>query len=272
MSAALTVPTTYSSTAPVWRRHVELVRLSAVRQLRARYRGSAFGVLWSFANPLLTTAIYTAIFGSAFARYYGGSTSRYVVSAFVGVAVVTYFLQATGEALVAVVGNGGLLNKIAIDPETFPAAAIAANTFQQALTVFPVLILISAFATHDPLRVVLVPFVIAAIVLMTLGISVTLSVLYVFFRDLAYLWGIIGFVLWLSSPVFYPPELVPAAVRTFLGVNPVGMAIGALREVTINRGPVAFGTIGWFFVASVLVACAGHVLFRRLRPEFMDLL
>jgi len=255
-----------------WRRHFELVRLSANRQLRARYRGSAFGVLWSFVNPVLMTAIYASIFGTAFARYYGGSTSRYVVSAFVAVAVVTYFLQATGESLVAVVSSGGLLNKIAIDPETFPVAAVAANTFQQGITTFPAILLVSVFVTHDPVRAVLVPCVLAALVLMTLGISVALSALYVFFRDLSYLWGIIGFVLWLSSPVFYPAELVVAAVRRFLVINPVGLAIGAVREVSIATGPVDFGIILRFVLFAVVIAVTGHALFRRLRPEFMDLL
>jgi ABC-type polysaccharide/polyol phosphate export permease len=272
MSTALGAQSRTLPNATGWRRYFELVRLSAVRQLRSRYRGSAFGVLWSFANPLLTTAIYTAIFGAAFARYYGNSTSRYVISALVGVIIVTYFLQATGEALPTVVGSGALLNKIAIDPETFPMAAVAANTFQQLMTTFPVLLLIAMLATHDPVRVLLVPFVLAGVVLMTLGISLGISALYVFFRDLSYLWPIVGFVLWLSSPVFYPAALVPATVRQFLVFNPVGMAIGAAREVTLGMGSLDIATIAKFLIASLVVAGLGHALFVRLRPEFMDLL
>jgi lipopolysaccharide transport system permease protein len=272
VSIALDARSATLAPAVNWRRHFELVRLSANRLLRARYRGSAFGVLWSFVNPVLMTAIYAAIFGTAFARYYDGSTSRYVVSAFVAVAVVTYVLQATGDALVAVVSSGGLLNKIAIDPETFPVAAVAANTFQQGITTFPVIVLTALFVTHDPLRVMLVPFVLAGVVLMTMGISVALSALYVFFRDLSYLWGIIGFVLWLSSPVFYPAALVAPAVRRFLVFNPVGMAIGAIREVAIGVGPIDFALVLRFLTVGAIIAVLGHALFRRLRPDFMDLL
>ena len=218
------------------------------------------------------TAIYASIFGTAFARYYGGSTSRYVISAFVAVAVVTYVMQATGEALVSVVASGGLLNKIAIDPETFPVAAVAANTFQQTMTTFPAILLVSLVVTHDPVRAVLVPCVLAGVVLLTLGLSVALSALYVFFRDISYLWGIVGFVLWLSSPVFYPAELVVPTVRQFLVFNPVGMAIAAIREVTIGTGPLDFAVVLRFLTVAVLIAVLGHALFRRLRPEFMDLL
>jgi homopolymeric O-antigen transport system permease protein len=270
ISAAFTAPSADPRRA--MRRRVELVRLSAVRQLRARYRGTAFGVLWSFANPVLTTAIYTALFGTAFARYYGGSQTSYLLSAFVGVVVVTFFLQSTSEALVSVVNSGALLNKIAVEPEIFPVASVAANAFQQMITTFPVIVVIAALETHDPLRVILIPFVAAGIALMSLGFSLALAALYVFFRDLAYLWSIVAFLLWVSSPVFYPPELVPPAVRAFVSVNPVAMAIGALREVTLATQPLHLGLVARFLAASVIVAFAGHALFTKLRSEFMDLL
>jgi ABC-type polysaccharide/polyol phosphate export permease len=254
------------------RRHVEVVRMSAIRLLKTRYRGTSLGVLWSFANPLLLTALYTTIFGTAFASYYGGSIARYVFSAFVGVAVVIFFSQATTEALTTVVGNGGLLNKIALDPETFPIAAIAANAFQQLTTTFPVVMLLSAFLTHDPIRVLLVPIVFAGVLLLCTGFGLTLATLYVFFRDLLYMWGIIGFVIWMTCPVFYPAALVPAGVRPWLTMNPVGMGIGALREVALGRGPVDYGLVGQFLAVAVACALIGHTIFRALQRDFMDLL
>jgi len=253
-------------------RHIELVRISALRQLKARYRGTSLGVLWSFANPLLMTALYTVIFGTAFASYYGGSISRYVFSAFVGVVVVTFFTQATNEALGAVVANGGLLNKIALDSETFPVAAIAANAYQQLVTTVPIMLILSAVLTHDPIRVILVPVVFAAVVALCAGIGLALAAGYVFFRDLLYLWGVFGFVIWMTCPVFYPAALVPVTVRPLLSVNPVGMAIGALREVALGRGAIDFGTIGRFVLIAAVIAGLGHAIFRRLRREFMDLL
>ncbi len=253
------------------RRQLDLIRISALRQLKARYRGTALGVMWSFANPLLMTALYTTIFGTAFASYYGSKTT-YVFSAFVGVVVVTFFLQATGEALGAVVANGGLLNKIAIDPEIFPIAAIAANTFQQSITAFPVILVLSAFLTHDPVRVLLVPVVLAGIVALVAGFGLVLATLYVFFRDLSYLWGIVGFVFWMTSPVFYPAELVPALVRHWVALNPVAMGISALREVTLAHGPLHSGTIVVFLIVAAAAALIGHVMFRSLRRDFMDLL
>ncbi len=249
-----------------------LVRISSVRSLRVRYRGSALGVLWSFANPLLLTAVYTAIFGTAFSRYYDGSVTRYLLSVFVGLVVVTFFLNATGEALGSVVANGFLLNKIPVAPETFPLAAIIANLFQQLLTTFPLVLILSAVVARDPVRLLLVPVVMLSVTMLTAGVGLTLAALFVFFRDLQYLWGIVGFILWLTSPMFYPAEVVPLAVRPYLKLNPVAHDITALREVVINRGPIHFGEIGLALATGTVVMLLGALVFRATRRDFMDLL
>ena len=246
--------------------------MSAIRQLKTRYRGTFLGVLWSFANPILMTVLYAVLFGTAFSSYYGGSVIRYVFSAFVAVVVVTFFSQSTADALVSVVSNGGLLNKIAVDPETFPIASIAANAFQQSITTFPLIILLAAVITHDPLRVVLAPIVLAAVVALVAGFGLGLAALFVFFRDLSHLWAVISFIFWMTSPVFYPAALVPEKVRPWFEINPVGLAIGAMRDVALGRGPIDFLLIGKFIVVAVIFLSAGHLLFRAKRKQFMDLL
>jgi ABC-type polysaccharide/polyol phosphate export permease len=212
------------------------------------------------------------LFGTAFATYYGGSIIRYVLSAFVGVLVVTFFSQGTSEALSSVVSNGGLLNKIAVEPEIFPIAAIAANVFQQTITTFPIIVVLTAVLTHDPIHVALVPVVLIALVALVAGFGLALSALFVFFRDLSHLWGVISFVFWMTSPVFYPAALVPEKVRPWFEINPVGLAIAALRDVVLGRGPVDMVLIGKFVLIAAVFASLGHVIFSANRRHFMDLL
>lgn len=271
MSPSVTAAPLTSRRNTSLRRSLDVIRISALRALKVRYRGTALGVLWSFASPVLMTAVYTAIFGTAFSRYYGGSVPRYVLSAFVGLAVVTFFVTATSEALGSVVGNGSLLNKIALSPAVFPLSSVAANLFQQLMTTVPVLLVISVLVTHDPLRIVLFPLVLLGITLLTTGFGLALAALFVFFRDLAHLWGIIGFVLWLTSPVFYPAEVAPPQVRPWLAFNPVGIEVSALREVVLGSGPVHFGTVAAGLVYGVVACLLGAALFQSTRRDFMDL-
>jgi len=256
----------------VSRRQLDIIRMSAIRQLKARYRGTFLGVLWSFANPILMTVLYTVLFGTAFKAYYGGSFVRYLFSVFVAVVVVTFFSQGTAEALTAVVSNGGLLNKIAIDSETFPIAAIAANAFQQAITTFPLIVILAAVITHDPWRVILAPIVLASLLALVAGFGLALSALFVFFRDLSYLWGVVSFIFWMTSPVFYPAALVPERVRPWFEINPVGLSIAAIREVTLQQGPIDVMLITKCVFSSLLILFVGHSIFRATRKHFMDLL
>jgi homopolymeric O-antigen transport system permease protein len=268
MATALYEPTV----AGRLRRSTELIRISAFRALKVRYRGTALGVLWSFFIPVLMTAVYTAIFGTAFSKYYDGSVTRYVLSAFVGLVIVTFFMNGTTEALVSVVANGQLLNKIALPPLIFPVAAVVANVFQQGVTTFPIVFVMSIVVTHDPVRVILVPVVLASVVLLVSGFALALSALYVFFRDLPHLWAIVGFILWLTSPLFYPIDVVPLQIRVWFTLNPVSQSITALREVTITRGPLHLGPILVAFVTGVAALAIGAWIFRVTRRSFMDLI
>jgi lipopolysaccharide transport system permease protein len=249
-----------------------LIRMTALRSLKVRYRGTILGVLWSFANPVMMTAVYTAIFGPAYLKYYDGSILRYVASAFVGLVVVSFFLGTTTEALVSVVGNGMLLNKIAVPPAVFPLSAVAANLFQQGVTTFPILLVISALVTHDPLRIVLTPVVLVALSLLAGGFALALSALYVYFRDLPHLWAIAGFILWITSPLFYPAAIALPQVRAWFAINPVASEIAALREVTLGAGPLQSAPLLAAIAGSIVALGIGILLFRRMQRDFMDLL
>lgn len=271
-TAAVSIPTLPSSRGPSLRRSAALVRIVAMRSLKVRYRGSALGILWSFANPLLMTAMYTIVFGAAFARDFGGSVAEYLVYVFVGLAAVTFFLNATSEALVAVVANGATLNKIALPPAVFPLAAVGAHLFQQLCTTFPLVLIVSVVTTHDPVRVLLVPVVLLSLSLLVTGFSLALAALYVFFRDLTYLWGIGGFMLWMTSPLFYPERVAPERVRVWFHVNPISQQLIALREVALGHGPLRLSLVLLALVTGVVACALGAGIFRATRREFMDVL
>lgn len=73
------------------RRYYELLHVLVMRNLKVRYRGSLLGVYWSLLNPLIMTGLYSAIFGSAFASYYGNSILNYMLAAFTGLVVINFF-------------------------------------------------------------------------------------------------------------------------------------------------------------------------------------
>ncbi len=253
-------------------RYLDLVRILSSRTLKTRYRGSILGVYWSLSNPLLMTGIYSAIFGTAFSAYYGHSVLRYVLATFTGLAVLNIFSNTTSQALPSVVDNGGLLNKVRLPVSVFPLSIVASNAFQFAVGTLPVLLLIAAFGSHTLLNVLSVAFPALALLLVTAGFSFIVSALYVFFRDLPYMYELVLFVLWITSPIFYPVDIVPLRVRPFLALNPLVPIISSLRQIALTHTTPDLLLIGWSLLTGVVTLAVGLAIFHSLRKEFMDLL
>ena len=275
MGSTIVIPETArrieASRADRWARYRDLVVINAFRSLKVRYRGSFLGIYWSLSNPLLMTLVYTAIFGSAFSAYYG-SILNYVLACFAGLAFLNFFSGATSMALPTIVGNGGLLNKLALPPSIFPVSTVAAATFQLLVGVLPLLAIVTLVISHNPLNVVALLVPALALVMFSMGFALAVSALYVYFRDLSYLYELIVFVLWITSPIFYPAALVPAAVRQYLAYNPLAAIIECVRQIALSGVRPSFHLMGAAMLDATIVLAVGVLIYASVRDGFMDLI
>jgi lipopolysaccharide transport system permease protein len=254
------------------KRYRDLVFVTAARFLKVRYRGSVLGVYWSLSNPLLMTGAYTLIFGSAFKSYYGGSLWEYVLSCFTGLAFLSFFSNGTSMALPSIVASGSLLNKIALPPSIFPVGTIAASSFQLLVGVVPLLAIVTFVTSFNPINVVALAVPVVALIMLALGFALAVSALFIYFRDLPYLYELITFGIWLTSPIFYPAALVPAAVRGYLVLNPLAAIVECARQIALSGQPPNPRLMAIALLAGVVALVIGWSVYRRLRSKFMDLL
>lgn len=254
------------------RRYWELLHVLVARNLKVRYRGSLLGVYWSLLNPLLMTGLYAAIFGTTFASYYGNSIINYVLAAFTGLVVINFFSASTSQALSSVVSNGAILNKIRLPVSVFPVSMIAANVFQMAVGVLPLLAIATLVTSKSILNVLALLLPMLALVLVCTGVGFLVSALYVFFRDLPYFYELVVFVLWISSPVFYPAAIVPPVVKPFLELNPLSPIIESIRQIALSGAVADISLIWGALLSGVLILTMGWVCFHWWRSQFMDLL
>ncbi|MEH1867770.1 MAG: ABC transporter permease [Nostoc sp.] len=254
------------------RRYWELLHVLVARNLKVRYRGSFLGVYWSLLNPVIMTGLYTAIFGTAFSSYYNNSIANYVLASFTGLVVINFFSASTSQALSSVVGNGSLLNKIRLPVSIFPISMVAANVFQFAVGVLPLLTIITFVKSKSLVNVLALLFPFLALVLVCTGVGLLVSALYVFFRDLPYFYELIIFVIWISSPVFYPPAIVPKKVQAFLGLNPLSPIIESIRQITLSGALPDLSLIWGALLSGIIILSLGWVCFHLWRHQFMDLL
>ncbi len=248
------------------------MQIIASRTLQTRYRGSVLGVFWSLSNPILMTAIYAAIFGTAFASYYNGSVTRYVAATFVGLGVLSVFSGTTSQALTSIVVNGALLNKVRLPFSIFPASNVAANFFQFFVGTFPVLCIVTAVASRNPINVLALFVPVIALIFASTGFSLLTSSLYVYFRDLPYMYEMVLFLVWITSPIFYPASIVPERVQRFLALNPIVYIVSSIRQIALTKQWPDPHLMGAALLSGSLCLLIGAVAFTFLKRDFMDLL
>ena len=170
------------------------------------------------------------------------------------------------------VGNGALLNKIRLPVSVFPVSMITANVFQFLMGAYPLLAIVALIKSHNLLNVfaILLPFL--ALVMFCVGVGFFVSALYVFFRDLPYFYELITFMLWISSPVFYPAAIVPPAVKPFLSINPLSPIIESLRQITLSGNFPDVMMVASALLSGTIFAVLGWAYFHHSRSQFMDLL
>ncbi|WP_373547603.1 ABC transporter permease [Chamaesiphon sp.] len=257
-------------------RYWELVSVLARRELKVRYRGSFLGIYWSLFNPLMMTGLYAIVFGGGFKKqYYNDSLWEYALAAFTGLTVIQFYNSSTSQALASIVSNNSLLNKVKLPVSIFPVSVIVANTFQLLIGMLPLLITVTIFLSpHSStlVNVIAIPIPLLGLILISAGIGFLTSALYVFFRDLPFLYELVQFVILMSSPTFYPAEFVPAKIRQYLDLNPLYPVIESLRQVVLS-GDLPDPTLMFrSLLSGIIILAIGWVCFNWLRPKFMDLL
>ena len=254
------------------RRYVEVLSVLTERHIKARYRGSSLGVFWSLLNPLIMTGVYTAVFGHTFAKYYDNSTIDYLLAVFIGLVVMNFFAMSTVQALLSVVSNGSLINKIRLPISVYPMSFMAASCFQLLVGAAPLLLLIAALTSRNVANVLLLLVPLTALILVSLGAALAASLLYVFYRDIPHLYELLVFVFWVATPVFYPLAIVPSRFRPFIEWNPLSQIIESIRSLALlNRVPSAIDLLVPLGLG-IVVASLGWVAFRASSRHFMDYL
>jgi ABC-type polysaccharide/polyol phosphate export permease len=149
---------------------------------------------------------------------------------------------------------------------------ITANIFQFVMGAFPLLGIVALLKSHSLINVLAIFFPFTALVLFCIGVGFFVCSLYVFFRDLPYFYELVVFVLWISSPVFYPADIVSPTIKPFLSINPLSRIIESFRQITLSGNFPDFGLVVSALLSGMIFAGLGWFYFRSMRSQFMDLL
>ncbi len=264
----------------VWRpllelpRRLDLVVSLTRRELAARYRGSALGILWAMLTPVVMIAIYTFIFAGIFGAKFGvnGTAWDYALYIFCGLLPWTMFQEAVQSSSNVIVARANLVKRVVFPLETLPAAqtlvALTTQMFSSlALVVAALIIRREIHLTLLWLPVLVVPQLIA-----TLGAAWLIASLGVFLRDTAQAIGLVLTAWMFLTPIIYPETNVPKAYRSLININPFTSLVRSYRRIMLEGLAPDWGGLAYFTIFALLLFLFGYWWFARTRKGFADVI
>jgi lipopolysaccharide transport system permease protein len=254
--------------------HRQLLLQLIRRDIAGRYRGSLFGMVWAFLNPLLMLCLYTVVFGVFLrARWAGASNSlQFSVMLFAGLIVFNFFAECLNRAPLLVSSNVNYVKKVVFPLELLAWMAVGSALFHACVSLL-VWIVFSAFvygAVHWTL--VFVPLIFIPLIFMAIGVTWIISSLGVYLRDLSQIIGVLTAFIMFLSPIFYAIESLPHTFQTLLRVNPMTFIIEQARAVMAGGQLPDFGMLAVYIVCSFVFAWLSLAWFQRAREGFADVL
>jgi ABC-2 type transport system permease protein len=257
------------------RRFFSLVWLLASIDFKLNYFGTAFGYVWSLLRPLMLFAVLYTVFAKGL--NIGGSIPHYPDILLLNIMLYQFFAEATVSAVGCVVNRENIVRKMQFPRLVIPLSVVLTSIFNLCLNLVAVLIFFVATGVEPRLSWLALPLLVAVLALFTTGLALLLSALYVRFRDVAQIWAVLTLVLFYSSPIIYPIEQFPHAVRFLLLVNPLAPILVTARQMLVDpSSPSVVGAAGSAAgyvgpALTVLVLCAlGAWVFTRAAPRIAE--
>lgn len=257
----------------LWR-YRDLIMLFVRRDFVAVYKQTVLGPFWYLIQPILSTMVYTVIFGQIARIPTDGVPAPLFYMA--GITVWNYFNGCLNRTSTTFIGNAAIFGKVYFPRLAVPISVIISGLIsfgiQMALFIiyFVFYYLKGAAITLNPLLLLAFPLVVLQISLLGLGFGIIISSLTTKYRDFSYLVGF-GMQLWMyATPIVYPLSQVPEKWLWVSRLNPMTPVVEMFRATFLGVGTVDTGQALTSIIVTIIILFFGIVLFSRVEKSFMD--
>ena len=247
----------------VCKRYGYLLKQLVWRDFRVKYKASMLGMLWSFLNPLLTLMVYYFVFSTLFRS----DVEYFPVYLMSGIILYNYFADATSLGLISIVGNSSLITKVYMPKYIYPLSKVLSSAINLCISFIPLLIVMLITGVPFSKSLLLLPWVVTFLILFSLGVSLLLAAMNVFFRDTQFLWSVLITMWNFLTPIFYPESIIPAKYLTLYHLNPLYQIVYFMRSIIL--GGVSPTPVTYFYCAAacLVTLAVGLLVFRKSQDK-----
>ena len=256
----------------IWGRR-RLIGSMAAREVKAQYVGSSLGLLWTVIHPVVMITVFWFVFSIGF-KAKPMNDVPFVVWLTAGLAPWYFFSEIVSGSTGLVVAHAHLVKRTIFYPQILPIVKIVAALVTHVVFLGVLLILIVFQQQPFSWMFLQVFYYLGCLIILALGISWATSALNVFLRDIGQLVTVALQVGFWVTPIFWDIQMMPSNIQLYLKINPVYYIIQGYRDSFIGFVPFWHHPLYtlYFWVVSGTILVGGALIFRRLKPQFADVL
>ncbi len=251
----------------------DLIILLVRRDFVTIYKQTVLGPFWFMLQPLISTVIFTVIFGKIANIPTDGVPQPLFYMG--GIVTWNYFAGCLNRTSDTFVANEGIFGKVYFPRLAVPLSAVIINLLNFAIQfvlflAFLLFFLARGSNIHPNGWLLLTPLLLLQMGALGLGLGVLISSLTIKYRDLSFFVGF-GIQLWMyATPIVYPMSQVPVKWQWIYLLNPVAAIVETFRYAYLGSGTIRFWQLGVSAGITVLLLGVGIVIFSRVQKTFMD--
>ncbi len=256
----------------IWR-YRDLIYLFVKRDFVAKYKQTVLGPLWFIIQPLLTTLMFTVVFGKiAGIPTEGLPNILFYLSGIVG---WNYFATCLNETSATFITNASIFGKVYFPRLTLPVSIVVSSliTFVIQFVFLIAFIIFYAFrgvSIQIGPEVLLVPVLVIMMAGLGLGFGIIISSMTTKYRDLLHLVKF-GVQLWMyATPIIYPLSEIPEKYKPYVIANPMTPVIETFKTAMLGVGEVNYMHLLYSLGFTVGILAIGIIVFNKVEKNFMD--
>jgi homopolymeric O-antigen transport system permease protein len=248
----------------------ELLYFLIWRDLKVRYRQTAFGVAWVLLQPLVLMVVIALFFGVVVDVPSEGKP--YPVFVFTALLPWTLFSQSFMASSTSLLVNSNLISKIYFPRLLLPLAAAGSFLIDFLVGMVLLVVMMFIYGAEPTLAVVLLPVFTILCLVTALAAGTLLSATNVRYRDVQSAVPLLIQVWLFASPVAYPITLIPEGLRVLYGLNPMATVIGGFRWALLGTPAPSPGMVAVSVATALILFVIGVAYFRRTERTFADVI
>jgi lipopolysaccharide transport system permease protein len=238
------------------------------RRIKVRYAQSALGIGWAVLQPLVSTIVFTIVFGVLARMRSDGAP--YAAMTLTALAPWTFFSGALTDSTASLVQNANMLSKIYFPRLLLPLSAAVSKLVDFGIALVMLFGLLAFYGEAPNWGALALPLLVLLMLVAACGMGLWLAASAVQYRDVQHAMHFGVQVFMYASPVIYPVSLIPARFQYVYAVNPMVGVIEGFRSALLGTRPMPWDLIAIGAASSLVIAVTGLIYFRSKERLFAD--